>query len=197
MIQHLISFLLFSSLLYATSCLAGMGISAFPYPGPGAAIAITNSCSTGVTDAYNNHILSSGSAVTIDSATNQVKGQSFQLSASGSVYSLVFHTATSTGSPTLVTCRIGPGQNLSSTYYAEASAAFSNGSNEVFFQDTAHILNLGTAYYWGCSLNTGSATIYYATNTIATGQYRYGTAWDMASTVAERDLSYAIKVCQP
>lgn len=178
-------------LLMCSTAWAGQGMG----PGPGVK-AYSASCSSGTVDSYNNHILGSGSAMTLDSASNQVKGQSFQLSASGQIYSLIFHTASATGSPTTVTCRIGPEQNLSSTYYAEASRSFANGENEVVFQDTAHTLNAGTTYYWGCSLDAGEASIYYANDTIATGQYMYGVAWDMANTLNTRDMSYAIKVCQ-
>jgi hypothetical protein len=127
-----------------------------------------------------------------------VMGQGFTPSTNTTIYSFVFNGGA--GTSATLTCRLGAGTNLSSTYLEQVTGVtFAVGSNTVLFP--AHsALNSSTLYSVICLVTAGDWNpSYSSTDVYGTGNDDYGqllgSAWDDVAPYVGRDLTFTFNRC--
>jgi hypothetical protein len=157
----------------------------------GGVAAAGGSCSSGTAD-----ITQSTANGTYDGAN--VMGQTFTPTTNITIYSFTFTNGNSTSAT--LTCRIGVGADLSSTYLEEITGiSASDGAMEIVW-NTHHSLATGTIYSVICSRTAGTWNPWIATSDVyMTENYDYcmyfGESTWAPGPNDTRDITFTLKKC--
>lgn len=160
----------------------------------GGGVAAVATCSTGTANVTQTTEDGTGQANEADQTT----GQSFQVTAAGTLHSVAINIPTVTTAGTL-TMRVGTSSNLSSTYLDEASLAISTTGLKEFVFPNHPSLATSTTYYFtfGYAGALGDMLYSRSTNDVyANGNKSFGytTLFD-SDNAQTSDMYFIVKLC--